>query len=90
MSIKASESIYISIQILNEIFNHHFNSSNHGKNFLPRLAALADSAIITEVSQVIDPDTFKRPMYAGNAIATVKMSDAVKVHLFIIHSHPSS
>jgi len=58
-------------------------STNHGKNFLPRLAGLVDSAIITEVSQVIAPDTFKRPMYAGNAIATVKMSDAVKVCVYI-------
>jgi electron transfer flavoprotein alpha subunit len=53
-------------------------SSNAGKNYLPRLAALCDSAPLTDVSEVISEDTFKRPMYAGNAIATVKMSDDIK------------
>jgi len=50
-----------------------------GKNFAPRAAALLDVAQISEISDVIDADTFKRPIYAGNAIATVKSSDAKKV-----------
>ena len=54
-------------------------ASNNSKNYLPRAAALFDSSPITDVSAVISEDTFKRPMYAGNAIATVKMSDKLKV-----------
>jgi len=49
-----------------------------GKNFAPRTAALLDVAQVSEISDVIDADTFKRPIYAGNAIATVKSSDAKK------------
>ncbi|MAQ34029.1 MAG: electron transfer flavoprotein subunit alpha, partial [Alcanivorax sp.] len=50
-----------------------------GKNFAPRVAALLDVAQISEISDVIDGDTFKRPIYAGNAIATVQSSAAIKV-----------
>ena len=51
----------------------------YGKNILPRVAALLDVAQISEISKVDSPDTFERPIYAGNAIATVQSSDAVKV-----------
>lgn len=50
-----------------------------GKNFLPRVAALLDVEQLSEIISVESADTFKRPIYAGNAIATVQSSDAVKV-----------
>ncbi len=51
----------------------------YGKNILPRVAAKLDVAQISEITKVDAPDTFERPIYAGNAIATVQSSDAVKV-----------
>ncbi len=54
-------------------------ASNHGKNVLPRVAALLDAMVITDVIEVLDARTFKRPIYAGNAVQTVESQDAVKV-----------
>ena len=51
----------------------------YGKNILPRVAARLDVAQISEISKVDAPDTFERPIYAGNAIATVKSADKIKV-----------
>jgi len=50
-----------------------------GKNFLPRVAAALDVGMISDIQSVDGPDTFKRPIYAGNAIATVKSNDPIKV-----------
>ena len=50
-----------------------------GKNILPRVAAKLDVGQISEITKVDSPDTFERPIYAGNAIATVQSTDAIKV-----------
>jgi electron transfer flavoprotein alpha subunit len=55
------------------------SATTTGKNFMPRVAALLDVAQISEIIAVVDTDTFKRPIYAGNAIATVKSLDSKKV-----------
>ena len=54
-------------------------ATTSGKNVMPRVAALLDVQQISEISKIEGPDTFERPFYAGNAIATVKSSDTVKV-----------
>ncbi|NSX05156.1 electron transfer flavoprotein subunit alpha/FixB family protein [Cupriavidus gilardii] len=51
----------------------------YGKNILPRVAAKLDVAQLSDITKVDGPDTFERPIYAGNAIATVKSSDKIKV-----------
>ena len=56
-----------------------FPATAHGKNVAPRVAALLDVAQISDATKVLSPDTFERPIYAGNAIATVQSLDATKV-----------
>lgn len=56
-----------------------FAATTFGKNVAPRVAAILDVQQISEISGVVSADTFERPIYAGNAIATVQSSDAVKV-----------
>ena len=56
-----------------------FPATAAGKNVAPRVAAKLDVAQISDVTQVISADTFERPIYAGNAIATVQSTDATKV-----------
>ena len=54
-------------------------ATTDAKNIMPRVAALLDVMVISDVSGVVDADTFERPIYAGNAIQTVKSADKVKV-----------
>jgi electron transfer flavoprotein alpha subunit len=56
-----------------------FPATVHGKNVAPRVAALLDVAQVSDAVKVLSPDTFERPIYAGNAIATVQSLDAIKV-----------
>ena len=56
-----------------------FPATAAGKNVAPRVAAKLDVAQVSEITKVISPDTFERPIYAGNAMATVQSTDAVKV-----------
>ncbi len=56
-----------------------FAATAAGKNVAPRVAAKLDVAQVSEITKVISPDTFERPIYAGNAIATVQSTDATKV-----------
>ena len=56
-----------------------FPATASGKNVAPRVAAKLDVAQISDITKVDAPDTFERPIYAGNAIATVQSADAIKV-----------
>ncbi|MFO7771662.1 MAG: FAD-binding protein, partial [Roseovarius gahaiensis] len=57
-------------------------ATTDAKNILPRVAALLDAMVITDVTAVVDADTFERPIYAGNAVQTVKSKDDKKVISF--------
>ena len=62
-----------------ENYTHIVCSANtFGKNLMPRVAALLDTSQVSDIIKVISPDTFLRPIYAGNAFATVKSSDSKK------------
>ena len=56
-----------------------FPATAHGKNVAPRVAALLDVAQISDATKIISADTFERPIYAGNAVASVQCSDPIKV-----------
>jgi electron transfer flavoprotein alpha subunit len=72
----------IAAQVLSIAKNYShllFPATASGKNIAPRVAAKLDVAQISDITKVISADTFERPIYAGNAIATVQSADAIKV-----------
>lgn len=75
-----AENVALLVKELAVNYSHVFApATSNGKNFMPRVAALLDVAQISEITAVESADTFQRPIYAGNAIATVQSTDAVKV-----------
>ncbi|MDT3671244.1 MAG: FAD-binding protein [Aromatoleum sp.] len=75
-----AENIAAQVVAIARDFSHVlFPATAAGKNVAPRVAALLDVAQISDATKVIDADTFERPIYAGNAIATVQSTDPIKV-----------
>ena len=75
-----AENVAAQVVALAAAYSHLlFPATAAGKNVAPRVAALLDVAQISDITKVISADTFERPIYAGNAIATVQSSDATKV-----------
>ena len=76
-----------------DLMGHHdailFPATTTGKNVAPRVAALLDVMQISDILSVEGDDTFTRPIYAGNAIATVQSSDAKKVITCLLYTSPS-
>ncbi len=75
-----AENVAAQVVAIAKAYSHIlFPATAGGKNVAPRVAALLDVAQISDATKVISPDTFERPIYAGNAIATVQSTDAIKV-----------
>ena len=75
-----AENVAAQVLALASGYSHFlFAATASGKNISPRVAAKLDVGQISDITKVISPDTFERPIYAGNAIATVQSLDALKV-----------
>ena len=75
-----AENVSVLIKSIAQNYTHIlFSNTANGKNTAPRLAALLDVMIVPDIIEIIDENTFKRPIYAGNAIATCKSEDSCKV-----------
>ena len=75
-----AESVAVQVLAVARNYSHIlFPATASGKNVAPRVAALLDVAQISDATRVVGADTFERPIYAGNAIATVQSTDAIKV-----------
>jgi electron transfer flavoprotein alpha subunit len=75
-----AESVAAQVVALASSYSHVFGAATaYGKNILPRVAAKLDAAQVSDIVSVESADTFTRPIYAGNAIATVQSTDKVKV-----------
>ncbi|HEX5698582.1 MAG TPA: electron transfer flavoprotein subunit alpha/FixB family protein [Rhodoferax sp.] len=75
-----AENLTVQIVALAGAYSHLlFPATAAGKNVAPRVAAKLDVGQLSDVTKVLSPDTFERPIYAGNAIATVQSLDAIKV-----------
>ncbi|HSV83000.1 MAG TPA: electron transfer flavoprotein subunit alpha/FixB family protein [Ramlibacter sp.] len=75
-----AENVAVQVLALASSYSHIlFPATASGKNIAPRVAARLDVAQVSDITKVASPDTFERPIYAGNAIATVQSTDKVKV-----------
>ena len=75
-----AENLAAQVVTVSDAYSHIlFPATASGKNVAPRVAALLDMAQLSDVSAVLAADTFERPIYAGNAIATVQSADRIKV-----------
>ena len=75
-----AENMAAQVLVLASSYSHIlFAATASGKNIAPRVAARLDVAQVSDITKVLGPDQFERPIYAGNAISTVQCSDAIKV-----------